>query len=83
MARVAAMSRRGFHQAFVDHIGRTPAQEMNRIRIDTAKRLLHESEDKVETVGAMCGYKSANSFSLAFKRTTGISPKHYRDSGVL
>ena len=37
---VAAMSRRGLHKAFLENLGRTPGQELQRMRIERAKRLL-------------------------------------------
>ena len=37
---VAAMSRRSLHTAFLGHLGRTPGQELHRVRIERAKRLL-------------------------------------------
>ena len=75
---VAAMSRRGLHKAFLDAVGRTPGQELQRIRIERAKRLLTESDHKVEVIATMCGYQSANSFCVAFKQATGMSPKQFR-----
>ena len=77
---IAAMSRRGLHKAFMDHLGRTPGQELQRVRIDHAKKLLADSSQKVETVAGMCGYQSINSFCIAFKRATGISAKQFRQS---
>jgi LacI family transcriptional regulator len=77
---VAAMSRRGMHKAFLEHIGRTPGQELQRVRIEHAKKLLAESGNKIETVAQMCGYQSINSFCIAFKRTTGMSAKRYRET---
>ncbi len=74
----AAMSRRGLHKAFLEHLGRTPGQELQRVRIDHAKRLLAESDNKIEVLAGMCGYRSANSFCVAFKQATGFSPKQYR-----
>ncbi|MCU0788062.1 MAG: DNA-binding transcriptional regulator [Verrucomicrobia bacterium] len=76
----AFMSRRGLHKAFLQQIGRTPGQELQRIRIDRAKQLLAETDNKVEVVASMCGYQSANSLSIAFKQATGLSPKQYRDA---
>jgi LacI family transcriptional regulator len=76
---VAAMSRRGLHKAFMEHLGRTPGQELQRVRIERAKRLLRESAYKLEVLSNMCGYQSANSFCIAFKQATGLSPKQYRD----
>jgi LacI family transcriptional regulator len=77
---VAAMSRRGLHKAFLDNVGRTPGQELQRVRIERAKRLLADSNHKLEVLANMCGYQSANSFCVAFKQATGQSPKQYRDS---
>jgi LacI family transcriptional regulator len=79
LVSVAAMSRRGLHKAFLEHLGRTPGQELHRVRIERAKRLLSDSDNKVETLASMCGYQSANSFCVAFKQTTGMSPKQYRE----
>jgi LacI family transcriptional regulator len=76
---VAAMSRRGLHKAFMEHLGRTPGQELQRVRIERARRLLRESSYKLEVLSNMCGYQSANSFCIAFKQATGMSPKRYRD----
>jgi LacI family transcriptional regulator len=75
---VAAMSRRGLHKAFLENVGRTPGQELQRVRIERAKRFLGEAEHKIEVVASMCGYQSANSFCVAFKQATGMSPKQYR-----
>jgi LacI family transcriptional regulator len=77
---VAAMSRRGLHKAFLENLGRTPGQELQRVRIERAKRLLTESDHKVEIVAGMCGFQSANSFCVAFKQATGISPKQFRNT---
>lgn len=80
LVAVAAMSRRGMHKAFLEHIGRTPGQELQRVRIEHAKKLLAESSGKIETLAKMCGYQSINSFCIAFKRTTGMSAKRYRET---
>src|ERR1700722_3141729 len=77
---VAAMSRRGLHKAFLDNVGRTPGQELQRVRIERAKRLLADSNHKLEVLANMCGYQSANSFGVAFKQAMGQSPKRFRDS---
>ena len=76
---VAAMSRRGLHKAFWEHLGRTPGQELQRVRIDRAKMLLAKTSHKVETVAHDSGYQSINSFCVAFKRATGMSAKKFRE----
>ena len=77
---VAAMSRRGLHKAFLEHLGRTPGQELQRVRIERAKKLLTESNLKIEALAEMAGYQSTNSFCIAFKRVTGMSAKQFRES---
>ena len=78
MVRAAAMSRRGFHQAFLEHIGRPPGHELQRMRIEHAKKLLAQPGRKMKTIGEACGYPHANSFWFAFKQATGMSPEQYR-----
>jgi LacI family transcriptional regulator len=78
LARVAAMSRRSFHQAFLEHIGRPPGHELHRVRIEHAKKLLRESGQKMGTIAEMSGYQNANSFWVTFKQATGMSPKQYQ-----
>src|SRR4029078_5607235 len=80
LVSVAAMSRRGLHKAFLENLGRTPGQELQRVRIERAKRLLTESGHKIEVVAGMCGFQSANSFCVAFKQASGISPKQFRNA---
>lgn len=78
LAAAASMSLRSFHQAFMDHLGRSPGAELHRIRIERAKKLLPESDEKLDVIAEACGYQSANSFWVAFKQSTGMSPKQYQ-----
>jgi LacI family transcriptional regulator len=80
LLNVAGMSRRGLHKAFLENIGRTPGQELQRLRIEKAKRLLVDSSHKIEVLASMCGYQSANTFSIAFKNATGMTLSHYRST---
>jgi LacI family transcriptional regulator len=84
VVRAAAMSRRGLHEAFVREIGRTLGDEIRRVRIERARRLLMDSTEKVEIVALNCGYQSLNSFCVAFKQATGTSPGQFRraSSGI-
>lgn len=78
LARAASMSLRSFHDAFVENLGRSPGNELHRIRIERAKKLLSDSNEKLDAVAEQCGYQSGNSFWVAFKQATGISPKQYQ-----
>jgi LacI family transcriptional regulator len=78
LARVASMSRRGLTQAFMEQLGRSPGHELQRVRLERAKCQLLQSNEKLQTIGENCGFKSANTFWFAFKKFTGLSPKQYR-----
>ena len=51
-----------------------------RVAAAITNKLLAESSNKIETLAKMCGYQSINSFCIAFKRTTGMSAKRYRET---
>jgi LacI family transcriptional regulator len=76
----AGMSRRGLHKAFKQHLGRTPGEELQRVRIEKAKRLLAATDQKMHELASTCGYYNSNSFYFAFKNATGMSPTQYRSS---
>jgi len=78
VARAVAMSPRGLHKAFVEHMGRTPGAHIRAARIDTAKRLLAETETKVEAVARLSGFPSPNTFFVAFRRHCGLTPAAFR-----
>jgi len=66
-------------KAFLEHLGRTPGHELQRVRIERAKKFLARTDQKVETIALDCGYQSINSFCVAFKRATGMSAKKFRE----
>ncbi len=48
------------------------------VRLNAAKRLLTETQKGMGEIAELCGYSSANYFSLIFKQNVGISPREYR-----
>jgi AraC-like DNA-binding protein len=80
LVRVARMSRRGFLKAFQRHTGGTPGRRLRAIRLENARRMLRGSGDKLGTIARGCGYRSVNSFIIAFKREVGLAPIQYRES---
>jgi LacI family transcriptional regulator len=72
------LSKRGLEKAFEKHLGRTPASELRRIRLDEAKRLLTETKDKIDSIALDCGYSNSSNLSCAFRRDTKMSPRAYR-----
>jgi AraC-like DNA-binding protein len=44
-----------------------------------AQRRLARTDATVAELSAALGYATESAFSTAFKRTTGMAPKHYRE----
>lgn len=80
VARAAGMSRRALHQAFADHLGRTPGEQIRSLRLEHAKTLLAGSGHKLATIASLCGYRSASSFCVAFSKAEKRSPDAFRRS---
>ena len=76
----AGMSKRGLEKAFLKHLGRSPATELRRHRLDNAKKMLTETDEKIETIAQACGYSNSSNLSFAFNKDTQMSPRAYRAS---
>lgn len=72
------LSRRAFEKRFQDLIGRTPHEEIVRLRIERVKQLLAETDLSTEVIAQRAGFSYVEYLSVAFKRATGLSPRDYR-----
>ncbi len=78
LARAAAMSERNFARCFTAEVGVTPARYVERVRVETARRLLEDTEDSVETVAAAAGFGTAETMRRTFLRLLRTNPTEYR-----
>jgi transcriptional regulator GlxA family with amidase domain len=78
LARRVAMSPRNFFRVFVRDVGMTPGRFVERVRVESARRLLEETSRGVPDVAAACGFGTTETMRIAFRRTLGVSPKGYR-----
>jgi transcriptional regulator GlxA family with amidase domain len=72
------MSPRNFARVYAQTCGRTPAKGVEAIRIDTARRRLEETMDRIETIAEHTGFTGEEQMRSAFVRTLGIPPREYR-----
>ena len=79
ICQYTGLSKRGLEKAFTRHLGRSPASELRRLRIQNAKRMLTQTNDKIEFIAQACGYSNSSNLSCAFKKDTGTSPRGYRN----
>lgn len=78
MAAHAGMSGRTFARRFIEATGTSPLQWLLHQRIVAAQRLLEETDQPVERVADACGFGSAVSLRVHFRREVQTSPMAYR-----
>lgn len=79
MARLSGMSRSCFHRMVVELTGSTPMQVVNMMRMERAAEMLLYTSYTAAMVADEVGYENQFSFSKAFKRYSGLSPKQFRE----
>lgn len=78
LAEVAGMSRSSFAQRFNDVVGMPPLTYLIDYRLRLAARYLRLQQNSIGRISELVGYASDSTFSQAFKRVYGVSPKTYR-----
>ena len=80
LAGLARLSTYHFSRAFKQSFGMPPHRFHCHRRIERAKALLMNREMSVTQVGVTLGFSSASSFTMAFRKVTGMAPSDYRRS---
>jgi transcriptional regulator GlxA family with amidase domain len=78
LARVAAMSERNFARVFAKEARVTPAEFVERARVDAARVLLESSSQPLKTIAHRCGFGSPARLRAAFVRHLGVTAREYR-----
>jgi LacI family transcriptional regulator len=76
--REVPVNRRWLERQFMAKLNRTPHDEIVRVRIERARRLLLESDENIERIAARCGFVAVQSFGRVFRLTTGTTPAAFR-----
>ena len=78
LAEQAGMSEFHFNRLFKRATGVPPSQYQIRLRLDTARRLLRETDRSVITIANDVGYSNPSHFARLFRKDAGLSPSDYR-----
>ncbi len=78
LAGRACLCPRHFSRRFKTEVGTSPADFVERLRLDEARRRLSAGDNSIENVGMSVGFKSVDAFRRAFERRLGVSPGDYR-----
>jgi len=78
VTRAVVISRRQLERYFQETLGRTPAAEIRRVRLERAKELLTRSDLSIAEVAQASGFGTAEYLATLLKTTTGLTPLKYR-----
>lgn len=78
LAAAAGLSERQFDRRFRAVTGSTPSQYLHRLRCDSARELLQNSNLSIADIAATVGFNDAGYFTRVFRRLAGQTPGEYR-----
>ncbi len=78
LASAVSVSRRTFSRMFAKYAKVTPSAFVEQVRVDTARKLLEETNAPLKTVAFKCGFHSATHMRTTFARRLNVTPKQYR-----
>ena len=76
----STLSRRVLESRFRKLLGRSPHQEITRLRIARVKLLLMETDLPLREVAQRAGFEHTEYLTVAFKREVGLTPTQFRSS---
>lgn len=80
LAGIARLSPYYFCRAFKQSLGVPPHRYHANRRIEIAKELLAKRNQSVTEIGLSLGFRETSSFSAAFRKATGTTPREYQRS---
>lgn len=78
LVRHLRCSRAQLFKVFKGATGMTPNDYWQRLRIESAQKLLRSTERSITAVAIACGFSTSQYFSSVFRKYVGVSPKEYR-----
>ena len=76
--RQIGISQSQFNKRFKKHVGHAPKQEIARVQMETAKHLLTNTHDTIQSIAQQCGFNEAWYFISVFRKENGITPGTFR-----
>jgi YesN/AraC family two-component response regulator len=80
VANVVVLNKCYFSTLFKKCMGIRFSRYLNELRIEKAQELLHDPGLRIADVAYAVGFADPNTFRLAFKRVTGLSPTAWRNT---
>lgn len=79
VAREVALSRSVLERRMKALIGRSPGEEISRLRFAAVEKLLAQTDLTLSAVAARCGFNHPQYMAEAFRKRTGMTPGRFRE----
>ncbi len=79
LLRQVSLSRRSLEHRFKKMLGHTPAEEIQRVRINRIKELLTETDFSIGEIAVRTGFEYGEYMAAAFRRSVDCTPSEYRE----
>lgn len=76
--REVPISRRSLEIQLKSYLGRSPAEEIRRVRLERGRTLLGNREMSITEVALAAGFSNATRFGIAFRKQYGETPRSFR-----
>ena len=79
LAEAAGMSERHLSRRFKAETGLSPADYVERVRVEEARRRLEAGSAHLKDLARQCGFADEQALRRAFRRRLGVLPSEYRE----
>ena len=80
VAREVALSRTVLERRMKALIGRSPGEEINRLRFAAVEKLLTQTDLTLDAIASRCGFTHPQYMAEAFRKRAGVTPGEFRKS---
>ena len=80
ISAIASLTPPAFCRLFKRRTGKSFVEYINEIRISAACTALQDTDMNISAIYSQCGFKTISNFNKIFKKTSGFSPKEYRQN---
>lgn len=82
LARQVHLSRSHLAREFKRCLGVSPGEYIRTMRLEWSKHYLRETDTSISQIAALLHFPSIHTFSVFFKRHTGLAPQEYRKQAL-
>ena len=81
--KAVPMARRSLERRFHELVGRSPAEEIRRVKIEKVRRMLDTTDLPIPDIAEACGFNYVEHMIPVFKKHHGCTPSRYRKGARL